>query len=150
MQPYAGRAALGAPAVTNGGPPIGTTWLGEFLGNCTGCQIDFINVHWYSNVYAGANYFESFINQTRAVAGGRPIWVTEFALDSTYAFTDAQNVAFLETVMTWMDAQPDVAAYAYFMDAPGLLLDKYGANATALGIAYDSYSGGSIKGGLAL
>lgn len=150
MQPYAGRAKIGAPAVTNAGAPMGLTWLSEFMGNCTGCEFDFINVHWYSNVYAGSNYFESFINSTRAVANGRPIFITEFALDSSYSFTDAQNQAFLSQVMAWADAQPDIAGYAYFMDATGLLMNSNGTAASPLGVLYDSYANTTVKGGLSL
>lgn len=36
---------LGSPAVTNG--PSGLTYLSYFMTACTGCTIDFINVHWY-------------------------------------------------------------------------------------------------------
>lgn len=76
MQPFAGKAKLGAPAVTNAGAPYGLTYLSEFIGNCTGCTIDFINLHWYSNKYAGATYFEEYINSARAIANGLPIWIT--------------------------------------------------------------------------
>ena len=148
MMPYRGRALLGAPAVTNAGAPYGLSWLSNFMGNCTGCHFDFVNVHWYSNVYAGANYFESFINQTRQVAAGRPIVVTEFALDGTNAFTEAQNEAFLTTVMDWMDRQSDIMGYAYFMDAAGLLMDGAGRDRTALGDVYQNEWGGVIKGGM--
>ena len=47
MQPFAGGAKLGAPAVTNGGSPMGLTYLEYFIGNCTGYTIDFIPIHWY-------------------------------------------------------------------------------------------------------
>lgn len=53
MQPLAGKALLGAPAVTNGASDtstIGLDYLSSFLSSCTGCTIDFVNVHWYSNV----------------------------------------------------------------------------------------------------
>jgi hypothetical protein len=36
---------LGSPAVTNG--PDGLQYLSDFLAGCTGCNIDFINIHWY-------------------------------------------------------------------------------------------------------
>lgn len=80
MNPFAGQVQLGAPAVTNSGAPSGLAYLGQFLGNCTDCQISFVNVHWYSNKYAGASYFESFINQVRTTRDaypqtkGKPIW----------------------------------------------------------------------------
>lgn len=36
---------LGSPAVTNG--PNGLTYLSNFMAACTGCSIDFVNIHWY-------------------------------------------------------------------------------------------------------
>lgn len=47
MQPFKGQAALGTPAVTNGGSPGGLTFLEAFLDKCTGCTFDFINIHYY-------------------------------------------------------------------------------------------------------
>ena len=47
MQPFAGQAALGTPAVTNGGGAAGLAYLDSFAGNCTGCSFNFINVHFY-------------------------------------------------------------------------------------------------------
>lgn len=90
--------------------------------------------------YAGAAYFETFINETRAVAGGRPIWITEFGFDSTFAYTDAQLQSFLETVMPWLDQQSDIARYAYFMDAPGLLINDAGTALSNNGIVYNNYT----------
>lgn len=40
-----GNMHLGSPAVTNG--PKGLPWLVNFLVSCDGCNIDFINIHWY-------------------------------------------------------------------------------------------------------
>lgn len=40
MQPFAGKVRLGAPAITQNG----LDYLGQFLGNCTECTIDFINI----------------------------------------------------------------------------------------------------------
>ncbi|TKX26739.1 hypothetical protein C1H76_0893 [Elsinoe australis] len=148
MQPYAGRAKLGAPAVTNAGAPHGLTWLTQFMAQCDTCTFDFVNVHWYSNKYAGADYFKSFINATRQVAGGRPIWVTEFALTDENPFTEAENEAFLKEVMGWMDSQEDVAGYSYFMDKEGMLINANGNGKSSLGLVYDSYSNGTVKGGL--
>lgn len=66
IQPFAGKALLGAPAVTNSGSgpagPAGLDYLQYFLGNCTNCTIDFVNLHWYSNKYAGASYLENHVS----------------------------------------------------------------------------------------
>lgn len=145
MQPFAGQALLGAPAVTNAGAPSGLTYLSEFMGNCTNCTIDFVAIHWYSNKYAGASYFEYFVNQTRAVAQGRPIWVTEFGLTDDNPYTDAELQAFLEQTMPWMDQQGDVARYAYFMDAPGILIDDAGDAISGTGIVYDNFTNNAVQ-----
>jgi hypothetical protein len=149
MQPFAGKALIGAPAITNSGGtdanPMGLQYLQYFLGNCTGCDIDFINLHWYSNKYAGASYFESHINSARAIAGGRPIWITEFGLDNEFSYTDAELQAFLQKVMPWLDQQPDVARYAYFMDAPGILIDSAGDGISGTGIVYNSFTNATLQ-----
>jgi len=41
MQPFAGKAQLGSPAITNGGGSMGLSWLSSFMTACSGCQIDF-------------------------------------------------------------------------------------------------------------
>ncbi|KAH0381675.1 glycoside hydrolase family 128 protein, partial [Aureobasidium melanogenum] len=139
MQPFAGKALLGSPAVTNGGSPMGLTWLSNFMGNCTGCQIDFINIHWYSNKYAGANYFKQQVEAAHAMSGGRPVWITEFGLDSSVSYTQAELTSFLEEVIEWMDATDYVQRYAYFMDTTGALMNSDGSAMSDLGSMYNSY-----------
>ncbi|CAD0089911.1 unnamed protein product, partial [Aureobasidium vineae] len=126
MEPFAGKALLGSPAVTNGGSPLGLTWLQNFMGNCTGCHIDFINIHWYSNKWAGANYFKQQVQAAYAMSGGRPVWITEFGLDNSTPYTAAELQSFLEEVMEWMDEQDYVHRYAYFMDTTGALMNSSG------------------------
>jgi len=151
MNPFAGKAQLVAPAMTNAVAPSGLTYLSHFLGNCSDCIIDALNVHWYSNKYAGATYFQTFINQTRAVRDmypqtkGKPIWVTEFGLtndcgDPVCDYSDADLQSFLMQVMPWMDSQPDVGKYAYFMNAPGILLNAAGDALSGAGVAYNNYT----------
>lgn len=140
MQPFADSALIGAPAVTNAGAPYGLTWLGYFMGNCTGCTFDFIALHWYSNHYAGATYFYEYIEEARVVADGRPIWITEFGLDGTDDQTDAELQAFLEEVLPWMDAQEDITRYAYFGDFEGYLLNSAGTALSADGVIYNNYT----------
>ncbi|KAG9976217.1 glycoside hydrolase family 128 protein, partial [Aureobasidium melanogenum] len=139
MEPFAGKALLGSPAVTNGGSPMGLTWLSNFMGNCTGCHIDFINIHWYSNKYAGANYFKQQVEAAHAMSGGRPVWITEFGLDSSVSYTQAELTSFLEEVIEWMDATDYVQRYAYFMDTTGALMNSDGSGMSDLGSMYNSY-----------
>jgi hypothetical protein len=126
MMPFAGKAQLGSPAVTNGGSPMGLNWLENFLTACTDCQIDFVCIHWYNGGDAAA--FMAYIDQAYAAGGNRPLWVTEFQGEGDVT---AQN-AFLETVIPQLDASPKVARYAYFMASDGNLLSS-GTSLSALG-----------------
>jgi hypothetical protein len=60
MQPYAGRAKLVSPAITNGAPPMGTGWMDAFLVACTGCQIDAIAIHIYDSA-SNVPYFQTCV-----------------------------------------------------------------------------------------
>lgn len=55
--------------------PDGFTWVGEFLGNCTGCTVDRIALHYYDITSQG---FIDWVTKFHD-AYGRDIWVTEFA-----------------------------------------------------------------------
>ncbi|KAH0193041.1 glycoside hydrolase family 128 protein, partial [Aureobasidium melanogenum] len=143
MNPFAGKALLGSPSVTNQGGTSGATWLQNFIGNCTDCQIDFVCMHWYSNKWAGATYFKEQVQAVRDVAGGRPILVTEFGLtvdDQWDTYTDADLADFLQDIMGWMDDQADIKGYAYFMDAPGFLINSAGTSMSDIGVLYNNYT----------
>jgi hypothetical protein len=64
IQPYAGRAKLVSPAITNGPPPMGTGWMDQFLAACNGCTIDAIAIHIYSPV--NEQYFQDYIGQSKS------------------------------------------------------------------------------------
>ncbi|KAA8573447.1 hypothetical protein EYC84_005032 [Monilinia fructicola] len=113
IQPFAGRVALGAPQVTNGAS--GLPWLSLFLALCTGCQIDFVPIHWYEG-NGGQNYLADFYNYVGSAyysGGDRPIWLTEFALLNPASESDQEY--FISQVMPWMDNLSWVARYAWFM-----------------------------------
>jgi hypothetical protein len=121
MEPFAGKAKLGAPAVTNGGGKSGLQYMENFISSCTGCTIDFVNIHWYDSA-SSVDYFKAHVEQAYTMGGNRPVWITEFAGSGTI---DEQNT-FLETVLPWLDAQPYVERYAYFMVEEGSLLSADG------------------------
>lgn len=125
MQPFAGRAKLGAPAVTNGGGDMGLNYLSKFMAACSSCTIDFVPVHWY-DAAANIEYFKKHIEAARDVAGGRPLWITEFGAHGS----DAEQAAFLAQALPWLEAQPYVEKYAYFF-VDGIL-----SNSAQVGTAY--------------
>ncbi len=132
MDPYAAQGfKLGAPAVTNGGPPTGFTWLEQFLGNCTMCTIDFVPFHWYAN-WDQTDYFKQYIQQAYTVAGHLPIWITEFQGLGTVD----QQVTFVKDVVPWLDTQSYVQRYAYFGVFPGILINNASTGLSAIGQAF--------------
>jgi hypothetical protein len=62
----------------------------------------------------------------------KPIWITEYQCYGT----DAEQAAFLQTVIPWLDAQSYVARYAYFGIFPNYLLDAAGTGLSLAGQAY--------------
>lgn len=136
MQPLAGKVKLGAPAVTNGGSPMGLTWLGEFLDACTGCTIDFVPIHWYDSA-TNPYYFKAYIQEAYAVAG-RPIWLTEFEGSGT----QAQQIAMLKQVMPWLDSLSYVERYSWFGVFDQNLVTSGAIN--ALGEVYMTYANNTL------
>ncbi|KAK7905814.1 hypothetical protein LTR67_000538 [Exophiala xenobiotica] len=152
MQPFAGRVRIGAPAVTNSGPPSGLTYLGYFLGNATGpngrnLTVDFINLHWYASPY-NIDYFIDYVTGAYNVtgAGKYPVWVTEFGMDSPN-YDQATVVAFMENATRWMDQQSWIERYAWFGNFPStagetdMLLNADGSARGPLGNVWYSYNG---------
>jgi hypothetical protein len=133
MEPFACKARLGAPAVTNGPSPMGLAWLSNFVGACTGCTIDFVPIHWYDSA-TNVDYFKSYIQQAYTAGGNRPIWITEFGASGS----DAEITTFMNTVLPWLDSQPYVERYAYFMAGAGTLIDSSGSGLSAIGNAYNT------------
>lgn len=77
VQPMAEKhpnVKIGAPAVTNGGAPMGLAYLKSFLQQCDGCKIDFAVAHWYSpgDVQGFKDYLNKFHDEVNM-----PVWVTE-------------------------------------------------------------------------
>ncbi|TEY60138.1 hypothetical protein BOTCAL_0185g00010 [Botryotinia calthae] len=127
MQPFAGKAKLGAPAVTNGASPMGLTWLKSFLSSCSDCTIDFVCIHWYDSA-SNVAYFKQYVQDAYTAGGNRPLWITEFQASGS---TDEQN-AFMKEVLPWLDASTMVDRNAWFMadTAAGGLMSSTSALST--------------------
>jgi hypothetical protein len=130
MEPLACKARLVSPAVTNGGSPGGLTWLSNFFTACSGCTVDVVAIHWYDSA-TNVAYFKQHVQDAYAAGGNRPIWITEFGASGS----DDQISSFFATVLPWLDAQPYVERYAYFMANQGILLSSPSA-LSVIGKAY--------------
>jgi hypothetical protein len=105
--------------------PNGFDWVGQFLGNCTGCQVDRIALHYYDITAQG---FIDWVTKFHD-AYDRPIWITEFA-DQNFNGPQQQSQdevnSFFSTVLGWMDSTPWVEQYFAF----GIMTDMQGVSAT--------------------
>ena len=101
---------LGSPAVSASLAAI--AWLDQFFGNCTGCRVDFIAVHWYSP-WEGACTPDAFVALVQHYTKyGKPIWVTEFDCATGNL---AQNLAFMQGLFPNITTLlPSLERYAWF------------------------------------
>ena len=131
MEQFGSKVKIGSPAVCNGGGATGLNWLTDFMGKCSGCQIDFIAIHWYGLATDdGVADLKKHIGDTQAMAGGRPIWLTEF--EPSGSSEDQQS--FMSQMLPWLDDKSNgVERYAYY-EVDGILAS--GSSKTPLGDAY--------------
>lgn len=135
MNPFAGKARISTPAITNSGADgQGISWLKSFIQACNSeCALDFAAVHWYSN--NGDDFLSHLERVYEAVK--MPIWVTEFApVGNEVDYND-----FLAKVVHELDTNPKynfVERYSYFMVSDGRLVS--GTQPSKLGntFAYSS------------
>lgn len=97
MQPYYGTVQLGTPAVTNGGGSKGLAYLDKFLGLCTGCAYNFVNVHFFASrssmnvgqyIQALKDYVDisvPAIQKKHAATNGLPIAIGAVSIRSPFA-----------------------------------------------------------------
>ena len=134
MQPFAGKATLVSPAITNGPPPsMGTGWMDSFLSECAklGCQVDAIAAHIYADA-GNTDYFKSYISGLGKY--NKPVLMTEIGTSSGSA---SQQQALVQELVPFLDGLDTVSHYAWFMAGQNILVNGDGS-LTALGQAYQS------------
>jgi hypothetical protein len=135
MNPFAGKARISTPAITNSGADgQGISWLKSFISACAGkCALDFAAVHWYSN---NGDDFLSHLERVHD-AVNMPIWVTEFAPVGN----EVDYNQFLAKVVHELDTNPKysfVERYSYFMVSDGSLVSGTQPNKLGNTFAYAS------------
>ncbi|KAK4699469.1 hypothetical protein P7C70_g6791, partial [Phenoliferia sp. Uapishka_3] len=131
IEPFHTQVKLISPAITNGGPPMGITWMSEFLGNCTTCHVDAIAAHWYDSA-TNFGYFTNYFTDMYKTFG-KPIWITEFAGYGTVQ----QQQDFFNYIIPWMENQTFIERYAAFGDFSGTFVNSNGS-LTPLGHTYNT------------
>ncbi|GAA6039787.1 hypothetical protein JCM8097_004221 [Rhodosporidiobolus ruineniae] len=132
MSPFASKATLVSPAVTNGAAPMGTAWLQSFQSACPECwdEIEAVALHWYDAAW-NTGYFTNYLIDAHNAFPDKKIWLTEFAGSGT----SEEQQTFLRTVIPWMEEQDWIERYAGFGDFAGNYVNADGS-LTALGQVY--------------
>jgi hypothetical protein len=147
----AGNIPLVSPAVNYcGGCTVPTItdpygYIQAFLTACTGCEVDYIAVHWY-NCDLGS--LQTYIEGDGSPPGsggmpgfvqfGKPIWLTEFSCDGSASV--AQQKAYMQAAIPWLEQNPHIYRYSWFSAGPipnALLINPDGS-LTDLGNTYVS------------
>lgn len=116
-------------------------YLDAFFAACTGCRVDAVAMHIYVGCSpTGDNKASYLINhvETYKKRFSQPLWLTEFACDS--AKSSAEQQAFLEDALAYLEAEPRIERYAWFSGRATNVanVDLLGASGelTELGKAY--------------
>jgi hypothetical protein len=116
-------------------------YLDDFFDACQGCRVDAVAIHIYVGCNPdGENHAEWLINHVKTYESrfSQPLWLTEFACDS--AANEAQQIAFMEDAVEFLEGNPRIARYAWFAGRADNVphVDLLGADGelTALGERY--------------
>ena len=116
-------------------------YLDAFFAACSGCRVDAVAMHIYVGCSpSGDNKAEWLINHVETYKSrfSQPLWLTEFACDS--AKNSAEQQAFLEDAVAYLEAEPRIERYAWFSgratNVPHVDLLGDSGQLSALGAAY--------------
>ena len=136
LNPFAGQARIGSPAISNSqimDPPQGITWLKDFFTACDGrCAVDFVAYHWYGGELSDLVSFSNEVIEVATSQNISTVWLTEFG----GAGTLADQEAFLQSAIAYLEGAPQIERFAYYMCAEGFLVE--GSSLSTLGNVYYS------------
>ncbi|KAL8714776.1 MAG: hypothetical protein Q9220_001289 [cf. Caloplaca sp. 1 TL-2023] len=146
IQPFEGQVTIASPAVTNGGGATGLGFLENFVGQCSDCYFDIINVHHYVNrgdvnVAQAVSAVKTYITQTvPAFTAKHPqfqnakICLGEFWL---WGASDDEGADYLTQLLPWLDGNSNVACYQAFGGLwPGNFINSAGTGLSKSGQVY--------------
>ncbi len=116
------------------------TYLKDFFAACSGCEVDYIAVHWYNcDLPSLQGYIEGNGSGLQGfVQFGKPIWLTEFACDNSHSVADQR--AYMQAAVPYLEANPHIYRYSWFnaTPIPNALLMNSNGTLTSLGATYVS------------
>jgi len=117
------------------------TYLKDFFADCSGCEVDYIAVHWYNcDLPSLEAYIEGNLDAGGTLQGfvqfGKPIWLTEFSCDTTHSVAD--QTAYMQAAVPYLESNPHVFRYSWFSASriPNAELANADGSLTTLGTTY--------------
>jgi Glycosyl hydrolase catalytic core len=97
------------------------TYLKDFLADCSGCEVDYLAVHWYNcDLPSLQAYLEGNVDAGGTLQGfvqfGKPIWLTEFSCDATHSIADQK--AYMQAAIPYLESDPNIFRYSWFSASP--------------------------------
>lgn len=114
-------------------------WLRDFFTACTNCRVDYIGIHFYMGAMESVKgsidqLWEQF---------HKPVWLTEFNMDKNgmgdNGTVDEQR-AFMVKMIDWMERDPHVYRYAWFLGRGGILTDLVASDKQSLTLLGQVYA----------
>jgi hypothetical protein len=114
-------------------------WLRDFFTACPNCRVDYIGIHFYMGAMESVKgsidlLWEQF---------HKPVWLTEFNMDKNgmgdNGTTDEQR-AFMVKMIDWMERDPHVYRYAWFLGRGGILTDLVASDKQSLTLLGQVYA----------
>jgi len=104
-----------ADACNNGTSPY--DYLRDFFDACTGCQVDYVAVHWYNcDLPSLKDYLEPGGSLEGFEQFERPIWLTEFSCDGKASAADQEK--YMREAVPYLEASSHVFRYSWFSADP--------------------------------
>ena len=117
------------------------TYLKDFFAACSGCEVDYVAVHWYNcDLPSLQAYLEGNVDAGGGLSGfvqfGKPVWLTEFSCDSTHSVADQK--AYMQAAVPYLESNPNVFRYSWFSAGgiPNAELANSDGSLTDLGSTY--------------
>ena len=117
-------------------------WLRDFFAACPDCRVDYIGIHFYMGTMESVKGSIDFLWEQFH----KPVWLTEFNMDKNgmgdNGTVDEQR-AFMVRMIDWMERDPHVFRYAWFLGRGGILTDLVASDKkslTTLGQVYANMS----------
>jgi hypothetical protein len=132
---------IASPATAAGGS--GQAWFNQFMSKLEAdpsLRADVLAIHWYGwnagSCDAQASQLENYVRWAEGLAGGRPIWITEWGCLNESAPSADGVVAFYQGALAVFARHPRVERYAWYPWSTNCGLTSSDGSLTALGKVY--------------